>query len=64
MISMAQATAYTFSYRDLAKATGLAPNTIAQHRTRGHFDPKAIESVAIYLVRYGRDELRVGIVAA
>lgn len=55
---MQKETEYTFTYGDLARATGSARNTISQHRARGHFDPESIESVAIYLARYGCDDLK------
>lgn len=55
---------YCFTYRDLAAATGLARNTVSQHVVRAHLDPHDIESVAIYLARYGSDELREQMVRA
>ena len=61
---MANDTAYTFTYGDLAKAIGVTKNTIAQHRLRKHFDPTSIESIAVYLARYGRQELREQIIMA
>jgi hypothetical protein len=61
---MPKDTECAFTYGDLAKASGVTRNTIAQHRIRKHFDPESIESVAIYLARYRRQKLREQIVMA
>lgn len=49
---------YSFTYRDLANATGLTRNAISQHVSRGKLDPDDLESIAVYLSRYAREDLR------
>jgi hypothetical protein len=55
---------FVFGYEDLARATGHERNTVIAHRTRGKFDPETIETVAIYLAKYGTIKLRKRILMA
>jgi len=49
---------WSYGYDDLARCTGLTRNAVVKHRSRGHVDPESLESVAVYLARYGRDDLK------
>lgn len=53
---------WSFNYLDLARITGQDEQTIRQHRSRRRFDPGKLESVVVYLSRYGVPELKTAIV--
>lgn len=54
---------FQWTYDDLVKLTGLERKTVWKHHDRGHFDPERIETVGLYLAKYGLPELRVRFMA-
>lgn len=61
---MAKPTPWNFYYSDLQRCTGLSYDTICQHAARGKFDPQKLESVVLYLAKYGSNHFRQSIVDA
>jgi hypothetical protein len=55
---------FVFSYADLATAIGGAKNTVVKHVARGYVDTSDLESLVVYLARYGRLDLREKMVGA
>lgn len=49
---------WTYNYETLAKLTGLARDTVYQHKSRGYFDPDDLKSVILYVLEYGGIELQ------
>ncbi len=51
-----------FTYEDIAKVIDAGTQlAVRQHVSRGIVDPDDLESLAVYLARYGRPELREAI---
>lgn len=49
---------WTYNYETLAALTGLARDTVYQHKSRGYFDPNDFKSVILYAIEYGGIELQ------
>lgn len=49
---------YFWTYRDLAKLSGLSENAVQQHKSRGALDPGSLRSVALFLAANGTEQLR------
>lgn len=50
---------FYYTFDDIVRLTGLERATVWQHQQRGHFDMERIETIGLYLARYGTPELRV-----
>ncbi len=53
---------WTYNYEVLARLTDQPADTVRQHRIRHKFDPNKLETVAVYLARFGTAEIRKAIV--
>lgn len=53
---------WTYNYEVLARLTDQPADTVRQHRIRHKFDPERLETVAVYLARFGTAEIRKAIV--
>lgn len=53
---------WAYDFETLARITGLKRNTLVQFRRRGLFDPARLESVLLFIARYGPRELRIDLV--
>lgn len=54
---------FTLQYADLEKLTGLTYANVRQHISRGLVDPENLESIVIWLAKWGRPELRQAVAA-
>lgn len=50
---------FSFTYADLQKLTGLTKAGVSQHLKRGNLDPTSLLSVAAFVLRYGRPDVRL-----
>jgi len=59
---MAAKRTFTFTYDDISRVTGMSPNVTQKHLGRGYVDPDDLESLLLYLARYGSQELKMRII--
>lgn len=52
---------FFFTYRDLQELTGLTRAGVSQHVCRGNLDATNLVSVAAFIARYGKPEVRIEI---
>lgn len=52
---------WMYNYETLARLTDQTADTVRKHRERGKYDPRKLDTVLVYIARFGTPELRQAI---